>query len=205
MRAPPDSRDVRVLLFDLGGVLLELNDPLETFGFETETSAFFDRWIRSPSVRELERGAIDVDRFSKQFVEEASLPYGPEEFLERFSRWPKHLFDGVPALLSELGKHNRLGLLSNTNSLHWNLPGIRDRLEGHFEKILLSYRTGKLKPDSDTFMHAIETFRCEPEWVVFFDDNPANVDAALATGCRAFLVNGRESLEARLAEIGAWA
>ena len=45
---------IKVILFDLGGVLLRLNDPIETFGLQMDQNEFKERWLRSPSVRTFE-------------------------------------------------------------------------------------------------------------------------------------------------------
>jgi hypothetical protein len=73
-----DSRlmnDIKVLLFDLGGVLLRLNNQSETFGVPMEDDEFLTRWIHSAAVREFERGAIEAESFAKAIVIEADLPY----------------------------------------------------------------------------------------------------------------------------------
>jgi HAD superfamily hydrolase (TIGR01509 family) len=194
----PRRQRVEVLLLDLGGVLLELNDPAVTFGFDSDPAAFFHAWIRSPAVRDLESGAIDAESFAHRFLAESALPCGQQEFLDRFERWPNQLYAEIPALLDKLGQRYRLGLLSNTNSYHWDLPEVGSRLEGKFEKVLLSFRTGKLKPDLDAFAHAFESFGCAPERIAFFDDNPANIDGARQAGCHAFLTKGPDSLIANL-------
>ncbi|MDA0681042.1 MAG: hypothetical protein O3A13_02875 [Proteobacteria bacterium] len=73
--------DIKVLLFDLGGVLLRLNNPQATFGLKTSESEFLDRWLRSPSVRDFERGAIEAETFARSVVGEIDLPYDWREFL----------------------------------------------------------------------------------------------------------------------------
>ena len=49
-------KNFKVILFDLGGVLLELRDPISTFGLDIDASEFLRTWIMSPSLRALESG-----------------------------------------------------------------------------------------------------------------------------------------------------
>jgi hypothetical protein len=49
-----DSGSYKVILFDLGGALLNLRDPISTFELDIDGSEFLQTWIMSPSVRALE-------------------------------------------------------------------------------------------------------------------------------------------------------
>jgi putative hydrolase of the HAD superfamily len=188
------NTDIRVLLFDLGGVLCRLNDPIETFGLQQSHAEFMQRWLMSPSVREFERGAIDAPTFAKNIVMEAKLNYGPEEFLRRFDSWPDQLFPGTLELLRQTPQRYELAVLSNTNAVHWGRDEIGGRLTAHFGKIFLSYETGLLKPDVQAYAHVAASFGCAAREILFFDDNPLNVSAALEFGCRAELIEGNDDL-----------
>ncbi len=182
--------DVDVLLFDLGGVLLELNDPAATFGIDGDVDTYHRRWLTSPAVLEFERVAIDPQQFAARVIREAGLPYPADAFLERFNAWPGALFDGALPLLDELGRHFRLALLSNTNTSHWHADGVSDRLEPRFEHLFLSYETGLLKPDEDAFAHVVSTLGAAPDTILFFDDSALNVESARRCGLQAERVLG---------------
>jgi hypothetical protein len=55
---------LKVLLFDLGGVLLRLNSPADIFGLQMSEEEFLQLWIHSPSVRQYECGSIDAETFA---------------------------------------------------------------------------------------------------------------------------------------------
>ena len=185
-----------MLVFDLGGVLLELNDPLETFGIGTGSDDFWKRWIHSSAVRDMERGAIDAATFAERLISEADLPYDSAELLARFDAWPKRLYPGIPSLLSDLSAGFGIGLLSNTNVRHWQRDGIADELERCCHELFLSFRTGLLKPDAPAYLQVIERFATSPSSIAFFDDNPVNVAAAQSVGMRAYLTRGAGPLRA---------
>jgi len=194
--------EFRVLLFDLGGVLLRLHRQNEIFGLPIDESEFLQRWIQSPAVREFESGAIDAERFARAIVVEAELPYDWQEFLERFEAWPDQLYPGVTDLLDNIPSRYRRVLLSNTNAIHWHRNGVADELAGRFENVFLSYLTGQLKPDRQSFQLVRDQLDCDAGQIVFFDDNPANVCAATEFGCHSILTKGAGELRTSLEELG---
>lgn len=189
--------EVRVVLFDLGGVLLELRDRHETF--EIDMDSDWDRlWIRSPAARDFERGQIAADEFALRIVAEMSLPYSAAEFIERFDSWPRSIFDGAEALLERIPVRYTRALLSNTNPLHWKNCGAAERLDDYLDHTFLSFEMGAVKPDDDAYAHVWQTLDCKPAEILFLDDNPVNVDAANALGIRARLTRGLEQVAAVL-------
>ncbi len=174
--------DIRLVVFDLGGVLLRLRDPVANFGLTGPHHEFLERWLMSPAVRDFERGTIDAGAFAERIVEELGLPFSREAFLERFDAWPEALFPDTLALLDSLPAGVRSALLSNTNAAHWGRPDIAGLLAGRFDWEFLSYRTGLLKPDTEAYRHVLDTCCVAPEEVLFFDDNPKNVQAAASIG-----------------------
>lgn len=184
------SAGVRGVVFDLGGVLLRLDDPLALFELEVTESEFHALWLRSQSVREFERGAIDARSFAESVVRELALPMSPARFRERFDAWPQGLFPETPALLEAIPAGIQRVLLSNTNAAHWGRPDISGALAGQFDLAFLSYRTGILKPDRAAFAQVAGACRCAPGELLFFDDNPGNITAARDFGMRAHLVKG---------------
>ena len=197
------SRSPKVLLFDMGGVLMELADPASTFGFDGGREAFLDRWLHSPSVREYECGAIDTDEFAERIVREAELDYDATEFIARFRRWPQGVFAGIPELIAGIPRHFTRALMSNTNALHWEDARRDSMFADGFDRVYLSFETGLLKPDDDAFMHICDDLDCEPADIAFFDDSRGNIEAATRLGIRASVTAGPVELTAALAGLGA--
>ena len=193
---------VRALVFDIGGVLIQLGYPTELFGLAGDTEDFLARWLHSPSVREFERGAIDAETFARRIVTEASLTYDWQEFLERFMAWPGLLFPGIAELLEAIPDRYQRALMSNTNEAHWRDGGLAAQLKERFELRFLSFETGLLKPDVDAFRHLASVLGHSPGEIAFFDDNIANVQSASALGFQARLTRGATGLEAALGELG---
>jgi len=192
----------KVILFDLGGVLLKLNDPIETFGLQIDKAEFVERWLRSPSVREFERGASDPESFARRVVIEAELPYGWQEFLQRFDAWPDRLYDETIDVLNAIPDSINRALLSNINALHWGRDEIAGQIAAHLDQVFLSFKTGLVKPDKEAFEIVATTYACQPEEILFFDDSPLNVSAAANYGMQAVVAVGIGDVSAVLHERG---
>jgi HAD superfamily hydrolase (TIGR01509 family) len=193
---------IKVVLLDLGGVLLRLHDPLDTFGIDMRPDVFLEKWLLSDAVRKLERGELTAQPFASEMVQEFALPYEPQEFLQRFERWPDALFEGVPELLKTIAANYHLALLSNTNAFHWERDDLAGQLEPLIHSLFLSYRTGLVKPEADAFNDVISKLEVAAGEVLFLDDNVLNIDAARRCGMQANLTRGFDMLTENLGQAG---
>ncbi len=191
-----------VLLFDLGGVLIE-NPGFDNFNLllpQPQTTAWLkERWLRSPAVRRFETGRSSPDEFARDVMEEYQIELAPQEFLARFTSWPKPFSSEAQALVRMLRQTFRVACLSNSNSLHW------DRFapfRGEFDVALSSHLTGVVKPDEEAFLYALRACEASPDDVCYFDDSIMNVEAAQAAGLQAFEVEGITGVTERLLEEG---
>jgi putative hydrolase of the HAD superfamily len=185
----------RLLLFDLGGVLVEnvTLERLAALGPPQEPARLKQRWLASPAVRRFEMGASSPAEFAAEFVAEWRLACAPQSFLAEFAAWPRGFYAGAAELVDELRRRHRVACLSNSNALHWRRFG---GFAGHFDVALSSHLLGAVKPDRECFERALAACRVDPAEVVFFDDATANVRAAAELGARAFLVDGPAAVAA---------
>lgn len=190
--------DPRVVLFDVGGVLLELNNPVETFNIHLSEAEFHRRWILSPAVRKFERGASNQVEFANAITAEFGLDYGADDFLARFNAWPGGIMRHAIEFVRQIDPHISCGILSNTNALHWMSFGIDEAFASRFERIFLSFETGLLKPDTEAFKQVINEFSCPAEHILYFDDNPLNVSTASDLGMDAVLCRQAADMEMAL-------
>lgn len=191
------------ILFDLGGVLVELRG-LDTVQAWTkwDREELWRRWLASPTVRDFESGRISIEQFGRDLVEEFSLPVDADQFLANFAQWPKGQFPGVEELLDSLAPAFKLGCLSNTNAFHWDLM-VKEM--GFFQLLpytFPSHQTGYLKPDEEAFKHAAAEMMLPPEKVLFLDDNQVNVEGARKMGMEAFRVHGAQGAQDTLQQLG---
>ena len=67
-----------ILLFDLGGVLVDLADPVEAIGLDMTGEEFWSTWLHSPLVRSFETGQLSTAEFVTQFGAELGFDEWPE-------------------------------------------------------------------------------------------------------------------------------
>lgn len=198
------TKDFDYLLFDLGGVLIELAGiprMLEWMEYRVDAEGLNKKWLYSKAIRDYERGRISSNEYAVKMVEEFGLTVGAEQFLEEYALFPKDFYPGVRELLSDLSKRYRVAVLSNTNELHWNRFGKEECLAGLTDRCFVSHLIGFMKPDMEAFTYVIGKLACEPGKILFFDDNLPNVEAARRAGMQAELVKGFMDLKLRLLEL----
>jgi putative hydrolase of the HAD superfamily len=191
-----------ILLFDLGGVLVENTGFDELRRLRPGALSNADvraRWLASPSLRAFERGQISAGLFAEQFVKEWQLRIPPAAFLVEFERWPKGLFPGAEGLLHRLQSQYRVACLTNTNELHWSR---RRELGLLFDHVFLSHELGLVKPDAEIFEYVIQHLEVEPHRIAFFDDSLQNVEVAARIGIQAHHVVGLCELGTALSRLG---
>jgi len=196
---------IDTILFDLGGVLIELAGVEQMLAWSPglgDTHELWRRWLHSPAVRRFETGGATEEEFAAAIVGEFDLPVSADEFIAAFTHWPRALFPGATALLTELKPRFRLASVSNTNTLHWRRFRDEWALDGHFHHNFPSHRVGRLKPDAEYFHHVLDALDAAPHTVLFVDDNAINVDAAARAGLTARRVAGPQGVREELALLG---
>jgi len=196
--------EIDLVLFDLGGVLIELTGVPTLIRWtdgQMDENELWHHWLTSPAVRRYETGKCNSDEFARAIIVELALPVYADEFLREFSVWPRGACPGATELLSSLAGAFRLVTLCNTNEIHWQRykeSGVLDFFETHFA----SHKTGLMKPDLAAFQNVIRSTGIPPDRILFLDDNQLNVDGAKATGMLAHRAKGTSAARTKLEELG---
>ncbi len=210
--SPGDSRGtarlsvpIQVVLFDVGGVLVQLSGVTTVLSWVADRwtpAEVWRRWLQSPAVRAFETGRTDADTFAAELVAELELGVAPRLFLQSFAGWPTGLYPGARELIARIPTHVTRALLSNSNALHW--PRVLDEfgLGALFEHRFVSHLTGRIKPDRDAFEHVVSSLGCDAASIFFLDDNLMNVEAARDAGMQAAVATGIEGAEEALRHAG---
>jgi putative hydrolase of the HAD superfamily len=190
-----------VLLFDLGGVLVEATGlaALKRLLPQASEAEIAGRWYGSPVVGRFERGQIDTATFAREFIAEWSIVMAPEAFIEAFTGWVVGFYPGALELLARLRAQHTVACLSNTNAAHWARMG-RD-LDA-FDHRIASHLVGHMKPEAAIYEAALQRLAVPARDVIFFDDLAANVAAAREAGMQAHQVRGLAETAAALQRLG---
>ncbi|MEM7323516.1 MAG: HAD family phosphatase [Actinomycetota bacterium] len=191
MSERPSTTPIEAVLFDMGGVLVELGPFDEALGLDDLSSEeFWAMWLASPAVRDLEAGRCSVERFADELVIEFGLGHTQGELIEHFTNIPLGLFPGAVDLVASVPAQVMTGVLSNTNAVHWEGQQDADVIQRLCQRQYLSYELGMTKPERGIFDHAAADLGVSPDRILFLDDSPANVDGARAAGLQAEVARG---------------
>ena len=188
-------KDIKNIIFDLGGVILNLDNQRTEDAFVAmgvkDFKTLFGLGHAASFFKEYEIGKITDAEFINELKKLAGLSV-PDEIV--LHAWNVMLLDFPPErieLLKALGKRYRIFLFSNTNALHLAaLQKIyRDtfkegELDDHFEKTYYSHTLGLRKPAKESFDHIIYENKLEPGATLFVDDALINVEGAIAAGLK---------------------
>jgi glucose-1-phosphatase len=205
-RPKPGVRSLKpeLLLFDLGGVLVDFSGPRDLPAFmrtPAPPAHILKRWAGCPHTTAYEGGKISAQEWAERFVHDWDLDLTPDKFLAEFCSWSKGFFPGARELLTELRLRYRLAALSNSNALHWK-RNEELGISQEFEFAVGSHEVGLCKPDPALFQAVLERAGVPAAAVVFFDDLPSNVAGAASCGIRAFRVEGVAGVKECLAREG---
>lgn len=183
---------IRNLLFDLGGVIMNLDRmravrALERLGM-SQASAILGEYAQQGPFGLLESGAIDADEFHRRMAALIPQPVSAEDIDRAFISF----LDGIPvrrlADLRGLRKRFRLFMLSNTNPIMWDTEIKRQfegeglRIDDYFDGIVTSFQAKSMKPSAEIFRYAERHLGIEPSETLFLDDSEANCEAARRLG-----------------------
>ncbi|TAN54220.1 MAG: HAD family phosphatase [Betaproteobacteria bacterium] len=195
--------DADALLFDLGGVLLEI-DFTRAFaawaaaaGVPAEALAL--RFSFDSAYAAHERGEISAREYFASLRHALGIELSDAQFLAGWNAIIVDEIPGVRALLATAARRWTLHLFSNTGEAHRNLWAPRYRSLLHpFSRRFLSCEIGLRKPDPAAFAHVARAIGLAPQRIAFFDDTAENVAGARAAGLRAFHVRAPRDVAAAL-------
>jgi len=187
--------EIRALLFDLGGVLIDV-DWDRAFGHWARHAGADPRELRrrfsfDPHYERHERGEIDA----RAYYDSLRRSLGVELPHDVFDAGWKAIFPGAVeptiALLHELHGRIPLYLFSNTNLAHRDAWAAQfaAALEP-FERVFTSCEIGARKPEPAAFRHVAREIGLPLGSILFFDDTEENVIGARAVGMPAVHVRG---------------
>jgi FMN phosphatase YigB (HAD superfamily) len=180
------------ILFDLGGVILDLNvnGTLESFlnlGFPRELLSYPENF-HTDIFYNYETGKVTTAEFRDSVRAYAGVDFSDGDF---DAAWCTML-DRVPKkrtlLLQSLAKDYDLYMLSNTSELHIekfskmfaDVAGVP--LNEVFTQCFYSHEIGLHKPDEEAFEHVLKTAGIKAAETLFLDDNIHNVKSAQSLG-----------------------
>jgi FMN phosphatase YigB (HAD superfamily) len=194
---------IRNVVFDVGGVLLELRyEPfirhLAEAGIDMRD---LPGWLAQVDIAGHERGEFTGDALLERIAAMATRPLDAanlrERWLDMFAR-SEEMFTLAAGLMAEY----RVYLLSNAGDLHWQHLDRLYGLDSLVHGACASFRVNAIKPSADIYRKAEAMFGLDPSTTVFIDDLPQNVVAARACGWNAIHHNRPHATRLQLRALG---
>lgn len=199
-------QNIKAFIFDLGGVLINLDPGRTRQSFIKLGIPHFDELFTvfraTPLFNNLETGYIEPGSFVDAIREESSLDLAEEDII---SAWNAMLLDFRTESLrfvEKLGTRYPAFLFSNTNIIHYRSfqQTLRDttpyqHLDDLFKKAYYSHEIGLRKPDVDSYRHIINEQQLDAEHTLFIDDNPENITGAEKAGLQTLHLKPFERVE----------
>jgi putative hydrolase of the HAD superfamily len=204
------------VIFDLGNVLVYIHPEafLQTLGIDSpENRRIYQKRVID-IVKAYERGEDPTEKFLDNLDKLFSVRDdggGHQEGRGQFSRddFRRAMLSiigrpvpGMEELVRSLSPKVPLGLLSNTNPLHFEACTENLKVLQFIPSHFLSYRLRSLKPESGIFERTIEILQLDPRDILYIDDIPENIHAAERAGLNGHLFVGHERLTAQLSDLG---
>lgn len=198
MNSQSPSPRISTLLFDLGGVIMDLKrdnalQALRQLGM-SDPDSIIGLYVQAGPFLQLEQGDITPAQFRDALRPAFPRPVSDAEIDDAFNSF----LVGIPTrrleALRELRRHFRVCLLSNTNRLMWDSEIARAftaeglTIDDYFDGIVTSFEARCVKPGAEIFRYAVSHLGIDPATTLFLDDSADNVAAARALGFNAEVV-----------------
>ena len=204
---PPSSASVEALVFDLGGVVIEID-----FGrvFQAWANAarvshsqIAERFSLDERYEAHERGEIGAQQYCTHLRATLGVTLADEILLTGWNQIFVGAMPGIEELLESLAKSFPLYAFSNTNVAHRVFWQARyAKLLQPFTQIFCSCDIGARKPSADAFLEVSRRIGVAPARIVFFDDHSDNVRGAREAGMLAHEVHSAGDIRAALEHHG---
>ncbi len=199
-------KDVKVLLFDLGGVIIDI-DPSKTINtlrsLSKNSSNNFSgldyRYSKkkSPLLQvffEYEKGNISDSVFRDGIRKIGNIDASDSQIDSIWNSVIVKIYRDLLDIIFSLRYRFKIMILSNTNSIHkkhfnqlvFGMYG--KHFDELFDMVFYSYELGTRKPEKIIYQRVLDDSKFEGSDILFFDDMKENLEASEMVGMKTFHV-----------------
>ena len=188
---------IKNIMFDLGGVIMTINQPSAVKRFKeiglADAEQRLDPYTQSGIFGDLEEGKITADDFIRELSSMVGRQLTFDECKYAWRGYTKEVpMRNIKALDKLRNAGFRLILISNTNPfmMHWGMSkdfsGDGRSIADFFDALYMSYKMKVMKPNRHMFEQIIEKENLVPEETLFVDDGPKNIEMGKELGLKTF-------------------
>ncbi len=196
------KQGITTLLFDFGGVLVDLDKQLCINAFAKlgikNVDSLISKFTQSGLFLSLEKGDISGNEFRDELRKLTVEKLSDEQIDTAWNSFLISIPEYKLEMLEELRKKYRILMLSNTNEIHFEQVAKSEfrkkglNLNDYFDKCYLSYELGMAKPNKDIYLHILETEKISANQILFIDDGEVNIKIAKELGFETYLAKDHE-------------
>lgn len=184
----------KVFVFDLGNVIvrpMNVKKLYEMLECKVSFEEFCEYFKKDKSVDDIHKGLISTEEHIKKILEFSGSDKSVEEYISIYTGPIRNeLFKDTVELIDRLKKDNqKVCMLSNLRQIDFEWFATQYDIS-KFDNLYLSYKMHLMKPNDRIYEEMIKDLGVLPNFIYFFDDSQANVDAAQRLGINAYCVTG---------------
>ena len=192
---------IKAIIFDLGGVILDMKPLLEKAVriFHPSDKDKFWKEINEESIT-LAKGEITLLEFWKKIAKNYNRKISDEQlrklWLEDYEELTS-LEEDVWRIVQSLRNNYKIGMISNTINEHVRINKKLGRYK-FFDVVILSNEVKLTKDEKEIFLLATKKLRVKPEECIFIDDVERFVDVAKSVGMKTIIFKSPAQLNESL-------
>ena len=196
-------KNIKSIIFDLGGVLLNISyqntiDEFEKLGVDN-SSAFYSKKSQTNIFNLLETGEVSENELIRE-IQSSCKSATRKQIIFAWNSMLLDLPKNRTNLLENLKEKYQIFLLSNTNAIHIKELKIRlgevkySKFYNLFNKVYYSHEIGVRKPHSEAFRLVLNENNLEEKEVLFIDDSPQHIGGAKELGIHTYHLKDNEEI-----------
>lgn len=180
------------ILFDLGGVILELTPEKSIEAFKRlgcPTEVFKGEFWLADIFGKMDRGTADEAAFYNEIRNLGHIPHATDaEILKAWNMFIAGVKPRTFEALKRLKEQYPLYMLSNINLMHWRkcqeelMHYQGENAFDWFTKVFASFQLHLQKPERAIYEAVVKEAHIIPEETLFIDDRQDNLDGAAIVG-----------------------
>jgi FMN phosphatase YigB (HAD superfamily) len=205
--ATEDLAHIRALLFDLGGVVFQID-------FERAVAIWAERASCDPTClrtrfafddayEDHERGTLDASAYFAALRLSLGVALTDDDLRAGWNGIYLGPVPGMASILRTARSRFPLYAFTNSNPTHQKVWSIRFASDlAVFRTVFVSSDIGLRKPDPEAFMAVANLAGFEPSAFLFFDDSEENIEGARTAGMSAVLVESPSDVRRSVEQLG---